>query len=194
MKDHIGNDAGKVRWLVGLGEKVQYMKAGASHVVEIGDLCNVMAFGIDLANTSQTPVVLLSDDIRGFFAFVGSPAKWTSPWHGSRLKISDFTRRILARMRQVAAPLGGVACCSNARSQLQAPEVSYNHFFTMDFMVLDPPINFLVDFHPDVQHKLDYNIIASALAAVGAVCRLNRFSIDAHHNTAGGGGGGGGWR
>ena len=190
MKGHIGNDAGKVRWLVGTGEKMKYMKAGASNVVEVGDLYQVMAFGINLANTSHTPVVLISDDIRGFYAFVGSPATWTSPWHGAQLAVGDFTRRILAAMRQVEAPLGGVACSSNARMQLQAPEVSYHHFFTMDFMVMDPPINFPVDFHPDVQHKLDYHIIASALAAVGAVCRLNRFSIDAPHNTAGGAGNG----
>ena len=190
MKVHLGNDSGQVRWLVGLGEKLQYIKAGASNVEEVGDLCKVMAFGIDLANASKKPAVLISDDIRGFFAFVGSPACWTSPQHGCRLGLSDFTARILAAMRQVAAPLGGVACSPNAPHQLQAPEVSYCHFFTMDFMVFDPPLNFSVDFHLDVQHKLDYHIIASALAAVGAVCRLNRFSIDARHYTAGGAGSG----
>ena len=55
-------------------------------------------------------------------------------------------------------------------------------------MVFDPPLSFPVDFHPDVQHKLDYHVIASALAAVGAVCRLNRFSVDAGHYAAGGAG------
>ena len=66
--------------------------------------------------------------------------------------------------------------------------MSYCHFFTMDSMVLDPPLNFPIDFHPDIQHKLDYHIIAAALAAVGAVCRLNRFSVVARHYTAGGAG------
>ena len=190
MKVHLGNASGKTRWLVGTGERAQYMKAGALNVMEIGDLCNVMAFGIDLANTKKTPDVLNSDDIRDFFAFVGSPAKWTSPWHGCKLGLSDFATRVLAAMRQVAAPLGGVACTANAAVQLQAPEMSYHHFFTMDFMVFDPPINFPVAFHSDAQHKLDYHIIASALAAVGAVCRLNRFSIDARHHNAGGAGSG----
>ena len=188
MKAHLGNDFGQVRWLVGLGEKVQYMKAGAFNVVEVGDLCKVMAFGIDLANSSKKPVVLIADDICGFFAFVGSPAKWGSPWHGCRLGLSDYTARILAAMRQVAAPLGGVACCPNARNQLQSSEVSYCSFFTMDFMVFDPPLRFPVDFHPDVQHKLDYHVIASALAVVGAVCRLNRFSVHAGHYAEGGAG------
>ena len=189
MKAHLGNDFGQVRWLVGLGQKLQYMKAGALNVVEVGDLCKVMAFGIDLANSRKKPVVLISDDIGGFFAFVGSPANWASPWHGCRLGLSDYTARILAAMRQVAAPLGGVACCPNARNQLQSPEVSYCSFFTMDFMVFDPPLSFPVDFHRDVQHKLDYHVIASALAAVGAVCRLNRFSVAAGHYAAGGGAG-----
>ena len=148
MKALFGNDFGNVRWLVGLGEKLQYMKAGALNVVEVGDLCKVMAFGIDLANSSKTPVMLISDDIRAFFAFVGSPASWTSPWHGCRLELADFTMRILAAMRQVAAPLGGVACSANARNQLLSPAVSYCHFFTMDFMVLDPPSQFPRRFPP----------------------------------------------
>ena len=71
---------------------------------------------------------------------------------------------------------------------LVAPEVSYSHFFTMDFMVLDPPINFLVDFCTAVHTKMDCNVIAAALAAVGAVCRMNRFCVDARHHTRGGAG------
>ena len=124
---HVGQEFAKVRWLVGLDEKACYMKAGASSVEEVGDLCSVMAFGIGLANTTKTPVVLISDDIKGFFAFVGPLAKWTC--HGRKLGLSDFTGRILAIMRQVAAPLGGVSCTANPRVQLVAPEV-YSHFFT----------------------------------------------------------------
>ena len=161
------------------------MTAGASNVEEVDNLVNVMAFGIGRANQTKKPIVLIADDVRGFFAFVGPPAKWTSH-HGRKLGLSDFTGRILAIMRQVAAPLGGVACTANPRVQLLAPEVSYSHFFTMDFMIFDPPINFPINVHMDVQLKLDYHVIASALAAVGAVCRLNRFSIDAPHHTAGG--------
>ena len=188
VNGHIRQEPVNVRWLVGHGEQVQYMKSGASRVLEVGDLCKVMAYSIRLANTTKTPVVLISDDIRGFFAFVGPPSNWTSRLHGCRLGLSDFTGRILAAMRQVAAPVGGVACSADARTQLEAPAWSYHHFFTMDFMVLDPPLNFPVEFHPDVQHKLDYNIIASALAAIGAVCRMNRFAVDAPHYTAGGAG------
>ena len=184
---HAGAEAANLRWLVGFGEKTEYTRAGAAQVQEVGNLCCVMAFGIEHANKTKKPVVLLSDDVRGFFALVGPPSRWTCQ-NGRRLALSDFTARILASMRQVAAPLGGVTCTADPRVQLAAPWVSYSHFFTMDFMVMDPPINFPVETHTDVQHKLDYGIIAAALAAVGAVCRLNRFSVDAPHFTTGGAG------
>ena len=184
---HAGAEAANLRWLVGFGEKTGYTRAGAAKVQEVGNLCRVMAFGIEHANKTKKPVVLVSDDVRGFFALVGPPSRWTCK-NGRRLALSDFTARILASMRQVAAPLGGVTCTNDPRVQLAMPWVSYSHFFTMDFMVMDPPINFPVETHTDVQHKLDYGIIAAALAAVGAVCRLNRFSVDAPHFTTGGAG------
>ena len=110
VNEHIGKESVKVRWL---GEQVQYIKAGASRVLEVGNLCKVMAYSIRLANTTKTPVVLIPDDIRGFFAFVGSPSKWTSRLHGCRLGLSDFTGRILAAMRQVAAPAVQMPDCSS---------------------------------------------------------------------------------
>ena len=48
------------------------------------------------------------------------------------------------------------------------------------------PLHFPIEFHDDVKMKCDYNVIASALAAVGAVCRLNRFTVDAPHYRRGG--------
>ena len=81
---------------------------------------------------------------------------------------------------------GGVSSIADPRIQLEAPGLSYHHFFTMDFMILDPPLNFPIEFHDDVKMKCDYNVIASTLAAVGAVCRLNRFTVDAPHYRVGG--------
>ena len=110
---------------------------------------------------------------------------WTSK-HGRPLATVDFAARTLAAMRKVAAPVGGVSAIADPRVNLEAPGISYHHFFTMDFMILDPPLHFPIEFHDDVKMKCDYNVIASALAAVGAVCRLNRFTVDAPHYRKGG--------
>ena len=54
------------------------------------------------------------------------------------MALQEFAERTLAAMRQVAAPVGGVSSIADPRIQLEAPGLSYHHFFTMDFMILDP--------------------------------------------------------
>ena len=38
--------------------------------------------------------------------------------------------------------LEGASPIADPRIQLEAPGLSYHHFFTMDFMILDPPFEF----------------------------------------------------
>ena len=177
----------KTHWFVADGERSAYLDAGAFFVQETGDLCHTVQHAIDMANTKKKPLALMSDDVRGFFCKQGDPAAWPS-WRGRQLAIGNFASQILQAMRQVGTPLGGVYHMAAARTQLLMPTVSYHHFCNLDFLVLDPPFPLQLHCDARVNVKVDYHLTASALAAFGAICRVNRLSIDAPHYRTGGAG------
>ena len=67
--------------------------------------------------------------------------------------------------------------------------MSYHHFVNLDVIVFGPPFRLVLHCDARVNVNVDCHLSASVLAAVGAVCRLNRFSIDAGHYAAAGGAG-----
>ena len=175
----------EVRWWVGTGDAASYRRAGALHVRESGDLCATMAFGIRTANTTEQPVVRMADDLRVLFCALGLPAHVDQP-----------VRAAVGAARLRRAHLGGHApgCCpSGGRlADCRSPDSAGGAGAQLPSFLHDglhdsgPPLNFPIEFHDDVKMKCDYNVIASTLAAVGAVCRLNRFTVDAPHYRVGG--------
>ena len=175
----------ELRWLVGHGDRVMYVQAGAHFVTETGDLCHTVQWAINMANRLKRPVTFMADDVRGFYVKMGDPRTWPTQ-QGQTRSLVQFASRIMVAMRQVGAPLGGVYQQSSSRTQLTMPYASYHHFCILDFIVLEPPFPVQLVCDPQVNCKVDYHLTASTLAAVGAVCRLNHFSIDAAHYQEGG--------
>lgn len=175
----------ELRWFVGNGDRNMYQEAGAISVKETGDLCHTVQQAIDLANDLKRPVTFMADDVRGFYVKMGNPRTWPTS-QGQTRTLVQFASRILAAMRQVGAPLGGVYHMSSARTQLLMPYASYHHFCILDFLVFEPPFPLKLLCEPQVNCKVDYHLTASTLAAFGAVCRLNHLSIHAPHYQPGG--------
>lgn len=177
----------KMHWLVAHGERSVYLEVGAHRVQETGDLCHTVQHAIDMANAKKKPLTFMSDDVRGFFCKQGNGKSWPN-WRGRQLAFGSFAFRILQAMRQVGTPMGGVYQMASPRVQLSMPNVSYHHFCNLDFLVMDPPFPLELYHDARVNMKVDYHLTASVLAAFGAICRMNRLSIDAPHYQAGGAG------
>ena len=177
----------RVHWFVAMSEGPSYKGAGACHVKETGTIAETLSVAVNKAHTQKRPLAFCADDVAGVHKLSGSTATWQREL-GRPIGVLQAAHEILVQMQKVGAPLGGVYPCNDVRCQLQMPPVSYCHYFSMDFIVVDTSIPIQISIPQAASPKEDYHLCASVLMAFGVTCRLNHLCAHASHYTKGGAG------
>ncbi len=172
-------------WLVAHGDKGAYATTAVRNVDETGRLGATLEHAVKMANRRNEVLVFLADDLRGFYKLDGEPSRWACG-SGRKVSVDAVVGEVSREMRQVGAALGGAYLKTSAREQTCMPYVSYRHFCSLDFDIVDPPLNIHI---PEAAfRKQGYRLTASVLAASGANSRPNHYSVAGRHYTPGGAG------
>lgn len=174
MHAHTGTDA---TWYVAHGDGEAYAAAGATNIIEAGDLISARNAALDAAFTAGMNCVQLSDDL-GSIKLVNED-KTTDP-----IELHEAIAFLQAATSTVGARLAGVAPVANAFYINPAKAIRTRHFILGDFMFITPSEP---RFDTALQLKEDYDFTAQHIREYGAVARCDVVMAQfAHRSNRGG--------
>jgi hypothetical protein len=169
--------APQARWYVAMGEKADYLAAGAADVVEAGPLVAARNAALDHAFALGVPCVQLSDDLRKLQLMRSAKTATDATL--------DECLTLMAQMcDQTGAYLAGVAPVANAFYFDVKNPVKQAHFIVGDFIYVRPSEP---RFPVDMELKEDYDFTAQHLLAYGRVARCDFVQATFAHRTNKGG-------
>lgn len=164
-------------WYVAEGETADYQAAGATSVIEAGDLISARNTALQAAFALGEPCLQLSDDLGGLLLV--NPDKTTSP-----LTVDEAARFLHMMCQRTGAKLAGTAPVANTFYIDPTKPVRTQHFIVGDLIYVLPSEP---RFDPGLRLKEDYDFTAQHIRTYGAVARVDVVMAKFAHRTNKGG-------
>ena len=163
-------------WYVGYGEKADYETAGATNVIESGNLIDSRNAALEDAHAKGLASVQISDDLGGLQILQDD-------------ELHDITlTETLTILSNVAdswgVKLAGVAPVANKFYLSEKTPIKQHHFIIGDLIFVKPSTP---RFDPKLRLKEDYDFTAQHISTYGAVARLDTICAKFAHRTNSGG-------